>query len=211
MSEVKRYKMLASGRYSIDPRGMWVLGSDYDAKCHAADVYFGSWKRTEEERDAALSQLAALREELADLAELKAYVTVPLRERCAERKGLQQRLADAEQRNAVRDAQLSKAIDFVERLCASAGNQPSIATGYLRDILDALNPNPEAASQIEPLELGFFEHQQSINWECCPVETRFIWTIPNDKRHLIPQHFKVLIADSQQWKGKQTEAASRDE
>lgn len=42
-----------------------VLESEYDAKCHASDVYFGSWKRTEEERDEALSQLAALREELA--------------------------------------------------------------------------------------------------------------------------------------------------
>lgn len=56
------------------------------------------------------------------------------------------RLADAERRNSERDAQLSKATAFVERLCDSAGNQPSIATGYLRDILDALNPNPEAAS-----------------------------------------------------------------
>lgn len=50
--------------------------------------------------DASLAREAALREELANLAELKAYVTIPLRERCAERKSFQQRLEAAEQRNA---------------------------------------------------------------------------------------------------------------
>ena len=47
----------------------------------------------------AVAEVAALRGELADLAELKAYITIPLRERCAERKELQQRLTAAEQRN----------------------------------------------------------------------------------------------------------------
>jgi hypothetical protein len=46
------------------------------------------------------SELAALREELAELADIKAYATIPLRERCAERKDLQQRLTAAEQRNS---------------------------------------------------------------------------------------------------------------
>lgn len=47
-----------------------------------------------------VAQVAALREELAELSDLKAYATIPLRERCAERKDLEQRLTAAEQRNA---------------------------------------------------------------------------------------------------------------
>lgn len=56
VSEVKRYRFHGAA-------GEYVYANDYDAKCHAADVYFGSWKRTEEERDAAQSELSALREE----------------------------------------------------------------------------------------------------------------------------------------------------
>lgn len=58
----------------------------------------------------------------------------------AHAKDLQQRLTVAEQR-------LLKATDLVERLCSSAGNQPSVAAGYLRDILDILKPTESGASE----------------------------------------------------------------
>ncbi|WP_321354651.1 hypothetical protein [Pseudomonas extremaustralis] len=48
-------------------------------------------------------------------------------------KELQQRLTAADER-------ADSAIAFVTRLIESAGAQPSIATGYLRDILDTLKP-----------------------------------------------------------------------
>ncbi|MNF33083.1 hypothetical protein D3C85_448550 [compost metagenome] len=38
-------------------------------------------------------------------------------------------------------------IAFVQNLCNAAGSQPSVATGYLRDILDALSASAEPASQ----------------------------------------------------------------
>lgn len=135
MSEVKRYP--ADEQYP----------GQYSARCDLvpASAY-----------DAAQSQLAALREELdgyraANMVLRDEVKTERLRGDAAvgDANEAEQRLADAERRNVMRDAQLSKATDFVERLCASAGNQPSIATGYLRDILDALNPNPEAASHDE--------------------------------------------------------------
>lgn len=44
---------------------------------------------------------------------------------------------------AGRDAQLSKATTFVKGLCDSSGSQPSVATGYLRDILDVLQASAE--------------------------------------------------------------------
>lgn len=50
-----------------------------------------------------------------------------------ERDALQQRLTAADER-------LDAGIAFVTRLIECAGNQPSIATGYLRDILAALKP-----------------------------------------------------------------------
>ncbi len=71
----------------------YVLSSDYDAKCHTADVYFGSWKRTEEDRDDALSQLAALREELSKITARYDHAKF-------QRGSLRERLADAERRNA---------------------------------------------------------------------------------------------------------------
>ncbi|QLG93572.1 hypothetical protein HZF02_17110 [Pseudomonas yamanorum] len=51
-------------------------------------------------------------------------------------KELQQRLTAADER-------FDSAIAFVTRLIECAGDQPSIATGYLRDILDALKPATE--------------------------------------------------------------------
>lgn len=51
----------------------------------------------------------------------------------AERDALQQRLTAADER-------VDAGIAFVTRLIECAGGQPSIATGYLRDILAALKP-----------------------------------------------------------------------
>lgn len=48
------------------------------------------------------------------------------------------RLNVCEQRNAELEARLLNITDFVESLCSSAGDQPSVATGYLRDILDII-------------------------------------------------------------------------
>lgn len=54
-------------------------------------------------------------------------------------KGLKQRLADAERR-------LGSVTAYVQTLCDAAGEQPSVATGYLRDVLDALTKPEEAKS-----------------------------------------------------------------
>ncbi|MDR6580000.1 hypothetical protein [Pseudomonas extremaustralis] len=45
----------------------------------------------------------------------------------------------AENETLRKDAErLQSATDFVQKLCDSAGNQPSVATGYLHDILAAM-------------------------------------------------------------------------
>lgn len=65
MNEVKRYR--ADHRHVVETEfddAQYVGVEDYDAKCHSAEVYFGSWKRTEEERDHAQSKLDELRGEL---------------------------------------------------------------------------------------------------------------------------------------------------
>ncbi len=40
-------------------------------------------------------------------------------------------------------ARLTEATAFVQRMCDVAGKQPSVATGYLRDILDVLKARPK--------------------------------------------------------------------
>lgn len=53
---------------------------------------------------------------------------------------------------AERDALLIKATAFVQSLCKAAGSQPSVATGYLRDILDVLSAGADSvpASVVLP-------------------------------------------------------------
>ncbi|ARV77168.1 hypothetical protein SKUL_69 [Pseudomonas phage Skulduggery] len=80
------------------------------------------------------------------------------------------------------------------RLLLGSGSELVNARKELRALLDA--------PVFEPLEIGYFEHQQSVNFEFCPVDTRLIWTLPSDQRHIIPQHFKVFIHAEQQWHGK---------
>jgi hypothetical protein len=94
MSEVMRWKLKGflpgvEGMSRAVMRPEVVLAEDYDAKCHSAEVYFGSWKRTEEERDAAQSELVTLREELETAKSVMAH----------DYEQLQQRLTAAEQRN----------------------------------------------------------------------------------------------------------------
>lgn len=85
MSEVKRYvhreeKMQRISKFYVRLEDkQYVLAKDFDA---------------------AQAEVAALREELAELSDLRAYATIPLRERCAERKALELKLTAAEQRNA---------------------------------------------------------------------------------------------------------------
>lgn len=137
MSEVKRYDVQGKfesqngeGILLVNPK--MVLEDDYDAKCHAAEVYFGSWKHTEGERDAAQSELAALREELARVQKISDnYYALTVE--------ANQRLADAERR-------FGSVTAYVQNLCDAAGEQPSVATGYLRDVLDALTKPEEAKS-----------------------------------------------------------------
>jgi len=127
MSEVKRYCIdgYGSGMCVIE-EGPYVEFEDFDAERLRADT--------------AVAEVAALREELADLAELKAYVTIPLRERCAERKELQQRLTAAEQRNS----------DLVELLRAIKRHDPDtqcMTYPMHRRIDAALKPTESGASE----------------------------------------------------------------
>ncbi|WP_233456901.1 hypothetical protein [Pseudomonas monteilii] len=57
---------------------------------------------------------------------------------------------------------LTKAKAFVQRLVDCAGTQPSVATGYLRDILDELKGNTTATAPVERDERAAFEHHHRI-------------------------------------------------
>jgi len=101
MSEVKRFR--ADHRHVVETEfddAQYVGVEDYDAKCHAAEVYFGSWKRTEEERDTAQSELAALREELALAKDTAASWKSSADGLAEEARDIDKSLTAAEQRNA---------------------------------------------------------------------------------------------------------------
>ncbi|WP_085598673.1 hypothetical protein [Pseudomonas sp. B10(2017)] len=57
----------------------------------------------------------------------------------------------------VEPARLTKATAFVQRLVDCAGTQPSVATGYLRDILDELKGNTTPTAPVEHNENEAFE------------------------------------------------------
>lgn len=57
---------------------------------------------------------------------------------------------------------LSKATAFVQRLVDCSGTQPSVATGYLRDILDELKGNTMPTAPVELDERAAFEHHHRI-------------------------------------------------
>lgn len=70
-----------------------------------------------------------------------------------ERDALQQRLTAADEREAA-------GIAFVARLIECAGEQPSIATGYLRDILDVLKPAEAPYAHSGEDDFGHREREQ---------------------------------------------------
>jgi hypothetical protein len=63
-------------------------------------------------------------------------------ERC-ENKRLREQMGE-------REAQLSKATTFVQGLCDAAGSQPSVATGYLHDILGVLQERSDSYGYAGP-------------------------------------------------------------
>ncbi|MBF8660817.1 Lar family restriction alleviation protein [Pseudomonas putida] len=57
---------------------------------------------------------------------------------------------------------LTKATAFVQRLVDCSGTQPSVATGYLRDILDELKGNTKPTAPVERDERASFEHHHRV-------------------------------------------------
>ncbi|AIB40815.1 hypothetical protein [Pseudomonas sp. WCS374] len=94
-----------------------------------------------------------------------------------ERDALQHRLTAADERE---DA----AIALVTRLIECAGGQPSIATGYLRDILDALKP-----------EDGVDAHDATKDLSCYFGLTYASWlTLPRVLMESMPDEWKRSMA-----------------
>lgn len=100
--------------------------------------------------DAAQSQLAALREELAATEEMLQKANAGLVEWRVLMMNTEQRLADAERRNAVMAESLER-IQFRLRSFIDDGREIPLESATVTcDIaLRALNPNPEAASHDE--------------------------------------------------------------
>lgn len=151
MSEVKRYliqKTPIGTMMKPNPEGNWVDFEDFD--------------RVTAERDAALAENKLLRHDVASYLETVAKVCEMLgvdldSAKCAEGKpsdvlfgyisSMQQRLTAADKREDAARA-------FVSRLIESASGQPSIATGYLSDVLDALKPAEGQLNQCDGCQAG---------------------------------------------------------
>lgn len=140
MDDVKRYDVQGKfestngeGISLLNPK--MVLEQDYDAKCHAAEVYFGSWKRTEQELDAQRL--------LADTAEA---------ERDAARQALDA-TRDALESAQYSNAELASKLEDRDQLFSDLVNSPhavSVPLELWKRIKvfagAALNPKPEAGS-----------------------------------------------------------------
>ncbi|MFJ4454435.1 hypothetical protein ACIP1G_11160 [Pseudomonas sp. NPDC089392] len=63
---------------------------------------------------------------------------------------------------SVETERLTKATAFVQRLVDCSGTQPSVATGYLRDILDELKGNTKPTAPVDLDERAAFEHHHRI-------------------------------------------------
>lgn len=101
MSEVKRYtESCMEGGGVVESKD----GELVDYSAYAATQ--SDLAALREELAEAYNRNAEQRVELDDLHDLKIYATIPLRERCVERKDLQQRLTAAEQRNATLETEL---------------------------------------------------------------------------------------------------------
>lgn len=144
MSEVKRYTFKGAA-------GEYVYAPDYDARDHSAEVYFGSWKRTQQELDAQRLR--------ADTAEAELH---HLREQLKERDAAIENLNDrhdlgVQERDRLR-AQLSaeKALRLenqriipVRFKCLACGDYHEGSGNVPCPKMSpyaALNPNPEAES-----------------------------------------------------------------
>ncbi|WP_146048999.1 hypothetical protein [Pseudomonas putida] len=57
---------------------------------------------------------------------------------------------------------MNKATAFVQRLVDCSGTQPSVATGYLRDILDELKGNTKPSAPVDLDERAAFEHHHRV-------------------------------------------------
>lgn len=98
MDDVKRYDVQGKfestngeGISLLNPK--MVLEQDYDAKCHAAEVYFGSWKRTEQELDAQRLRADTAEAELKAIKESMAYRGSLFGQVQAQRDSAEQRIA----------------------------------------------------------------------------------------------------------------------
>ena len=112
-----------------------VVGDDFEAVPDTT----GKWVR----HDAAQSQLAALREELANETERANMNALKARHAKQDLNSIQKRLADAERRN-------SECIALLRRSTAGNGENLKMWWNERALILQAaLNPNPEAASHDE--------------------------------------------------------------
>ncbi|MDO9345079.1 MAG: hypothetical protein Q7T99_16505 [Pseudomonas sp.] len=134
MSEVKRYaerdimQLDRDGNHYCNHVLAMTAEGLHSKSDIAAELAFrdSQFDRVTAERDAALGQLKEKREEFNKLGDRD--------------DALQQRLTAADER-------LDAARAFVTRLIERAGDQPSIATGYLNDILDALKPAETASDE----------------------------------------------------------------
>jgi uncharacterized protein YhaN len=131
MSEVKRFKA-SDLHVACCGDTIVVNAEDYDARDHAAAVYFDSWKRTEQELDAQRLR--------ADTAEAELAIIRPERDLYkASSEALEDQWNAAEKR-------IADGIAYVQKLVDCSKNQDSVATGYLSDILSALNQKSEGVS-----------------------------------------------------------------
>lgn len=137
MSEVKRFKA-SDLHVACCGDTIVVNAEDFDARDHAAEVYFGSWKRTEQELDAQ-----RLRADTAE-AERNQLLNDPnsvFKKMCdmalKQRDEAMSKLAAAEQRIASHESTLRHFAN-----CADVRQVGTSAMAYVA----ALNPSPEAES-----------------------------------------------------------------
>ena len=149
MSEVKRYLINWHMEEEFEhPQGRFVMASDFDAERKDCIELRDALKSTMDREDAAQSELAALREELAEIKHSRDYCNRVAIHNKELGDDLQQRLADAERRNAATEANANRYIGI--RDVIPLGELSEI-TGELQtgaewdDAIDAALTKPEEA------------------------------------------------------------------
>ncbi len=71
------------------------------------------------------------------------------------------------QRADAAERKLASVTEYVQGLVSAAGSQPSVATGYLRDILETLQ---SASAEPTPSQLSALQDEQRLGIERLPVE-----------------------------------------